>query len=116
MRIKIKAEKIIVRGEQKRKITEIKALSYAELPAEYTAHKTEYISLAEKDLNYRNPDKTQTSHVQSKGYLRINEIIEEATFQECLKNIRRCGHRLQEINARLKKENVNWHEKETFVI
>jgi hypothetical protein len=37
-------------------------------------------------------------------------------LQSKLAIIRRCGNRLQKINAQLAKKNEGWHGEETFVI
>ena len=115
MSITIKTERIIVRGEQKRKIIGFSLLGVNDLPKEYA--NGEYVARYDKNrIAYRKPDKTKTNHGSSCDYIRINEILSDEFLQQALKNIRRCGNRLQEINARLAKENVDWHGEETIII
>lgn len=115
MSIKISTEKIVVRGKQLRKITGIELLEEKHLPEEYT-DSGEFMSAYNNGISYQHPDQTKTTHTQTTNYLRVGETLSDESLQHCLENIRRCGNRLQKINARLKKENANWHGTEIFVI
>ena len=116
MSIIIKTEKIIVRGEQKRRITSVSALRKEELPSEYTEGESVYFFTDDIDLHNSNEiggNYFLTSKTTGAGK---ESILSEAEFHRRLEIVKRCGNRLQEINARLKKENEGWHGEETFVI
>ena len=109
--ITIKTEKIVVRCEQKRKITGIDLLEKDDLPTEYT--EGECVWQDDGDLDLNKSTGKENYYLSCKNSL---NIISDKELQKRLATIRRCGTRLQEINARLAKENADWHGEETFVI
>ena len=117
MSIIIKTEKIIARGVQKIKIIELDGLDRDMLPTLYT--NGEHVYVAEENLFYDSNYKKTVSNSKKAWcatYLQKNEILKPETFDECLKNITRCGNRLAKINKKLNEENKNWHGIDTFYI
>lgn len=108
MSIRIETEKIVVRGEQMRKIEKIDLLEKNELPALYTDG--ESVHQDGDYIAYRTEDGMEYYFLgQGKTYTK-DALLEK------LKIIKRCGNRLMEINKALTKANANWHGKETVVI
>lgn len=107
--IKIKTEKIVERGEQRRKILEVFALTEKELPMEYMGgyprvwYNGSYLTIRESEWNtyYFNPS---DSPKLEKNFISQLGIIVAA------------GNRLKEINKKLEAGNKDWHGEETFLI
>lgn len=111
MSIIIKTEKIIVQGEQRRKIKSYSLLAKQALPKIYFLHDVNYCFLdTDTELGIHLAGKGETKYYSAGMYM------QEADFHSLLASIKICGNRLQEINTRLKKENEGWHGEETFVI
>lgn len=112
MSITIKAEKIIVRGKRLVEIKSLSLLTRSELPVVYFKNDVDYCFL--------DNDGDMGVHPAGKGkdttYYKVRMHMEEADFNSLLAEIKICGTRLQIINARLAKENADWHGKETFII
>lgn len=110
MSMKIKTEKIIVRGEQLREIKSYGLLKKDELPEIYFEDNVNYC--------FMDTDGELGFHSARKGtkYYSPGERLQEVAFQLLLSEIKICRTRLQKINARLAKENADWHGEETFVI
>lgn len=109
MNIRIHTKKEVVRGEQKRRIIKIEALSESELPFEYfwgfpfARLGRDKVSLLIRDGN-------------TTMWMSPNELWDEEVFQKCLGVVKDCAQRLKEIKLKLRKANENRHDVETFII
>jgi len=99
MPIVIKFEKCWVRNVKSIRITEIQALSKAELPAEYTEPGKDYVHLKDIYLTQWNfPECGFTSHEVVKGICRVGATAPaEDFFNNYVPFLRRCAQRLKEI-------------------
>lgn len=122
MAIKINTEKIIVQGEKRYLIKKLNALTTDKLPKIYNATRYgdgPYCSLVTN--MHDKPEYIVAFGANNKGKmicrtLTIGEHYDQATFFCALKLIHQAGRKLQRINAKLKKENADWHGQRTFEI
>jgi len=119
MSIEIEIEKIIVRGEQRIKILELKGLNIEDLPKRYK--EGEYVSIARsKHYLFYSSNRERTVKGNTRNwhgtYLEVGGVITRQFFEECLRNIRRCGEILVKVNKKLEEENKNWKGNELFII
>lgn len=109
MKIEIRAEFILIRGEKKLGIASIQIMPHDELPSRYTKCK-------EAVWGGRN----SIVGVNSKGAIHTimseGDIIKNEEFRECLKRFRIAAKLLSEINGQLEKENGRWTGFEVFII
>lgn len=112
MGIKIETEKIVVRGERKRKVVKIEMLKAIDLPAEYCSGESVTADCHNKlSVWYSQNDRQVRQNI-----LAEESIYSEKTFAKNLATIRVCGNNLARINKRLAKENADWHGNETYII
>lgn len=106
--ITIRTEKLVKKGVAFRKILEIKAITYEELPSEY---------IGGYPYCYKRDDGKEL-YVVSNWHrsLFVDNNYKESFFQEMLETITTCGKRLQEINVKVKELEKNWVGEETFYI
>ena len=107
--IKIKTEKVVVRGLKKYKILELVCLEESSLPISYIK-KGEccYLSMRDRII-------TNTTSIHS-PLLVLNGQYTEADMDARLSFLRRCGERLREINKQIAEETRDWHGEETLII
>jgi intergrase/recombinase len=104
--ITIKTKKVVKKGVALRKILEIKALAYEELPTEYfSSYPYCYKKSDGKELYINNAWNRS---------IFVNELYRESYIQELLKAIAECGARLKEINVKVKELEKTWVGEETF--
>ena len=146
MQAKIKAEKVVYRGEQWRKITRLEGiLPESELPKDYIGRDIgcwpensapvfwltafgelrAYVpgsEMASAILNDYVHDISAKAdwHGPDPGMTRISIwpgcMMSEAAFQELLTWLKRAGARLAVVNKRQAEANKDWHGEEEFVI
>ena len=116
MQAKIVTEKIVVRGEKMRKIMRFEGvLGRDALPVAY-------LNTRDVPLFYSNEPSNMPGIYHAPAidkaccWIYEGDIIQEAAFQELLVWMRRAGARLAKINARLAKENTDWHGEEEVEI
>jgi len=112
MSIKIKTEKVVLRGVAYRKVIEISGvLPKSELPDEY---------IAGRDHSGENP--CIFAHdgaiivFSCAGHLYTGHSYPEADFQRSITAIKAAGNRLHEINKKTRATTQTWNGEETFII
>lgn len=109
MTIRIHTKKEVIRGNQRRRIIKIEALSEQELPVEYV-----------QGFPFARLGHDRTSLLIRDGnttmWMNFDELWDEEVFQKWLGVVKDSGQRLKEINLKLKKANENWHGEEIFVV
>jgi len=109
MSIKIETEQVLIRGEKRIKVIKIEALTEEALPFAYV-NGSEFVYRYNSGLFYKWDGKTY-------NLLFKDDLYTEDEIKNQLETIKRCGNILQEINARLKKENEGWEGKgKTYII
>lgn len=107
--IEIKTEKVVIRGEQRRKIISVFALTEKELPQEYTKEGERVFLETNCNTRYLRIEHTYDNVYEGGTY-------PEHTFNKFLDIIRKAGDRLRDINKKLAEANKDWHGEETFLI
>lgn len=112
--IKIKAEKVVDRGEPAYKVLEIEMLQEGQLPREYVRDGN-YVYVHNGDVVSRGwvreyPDATY-DRVLIKGGVYL-----APTFDKRLGFVRKCAARLKEINVELRKKTKKWSGEVEIVI
>jgi hypothetical protein len=110
---KIVTEKIVVDGVKCRRIIGFENILGPEALPDRYMHGVPRFSLSDGYLSASYPH--NGDHQYAVG-LPIGAPLFEAEFQEILVWLRRAGSRLTKINARLAKENADWHGEETVEI
>ncbi len=111
MPITIKTERIVpTNGVQSRKILEIQALKYADLPKEYLDGRPQCY------MGGGGPKSLYAADRCAIWYVEPDRIYPEEQFQQILALVRTCGSRLGEINAQARALRETWKGEETFVI
>ncbi len=108
MPITIKTEKVVTsNGTETRKILEIEALGWNDLPEAYR-NEAESIYLDRFGV---------LCHCTIAGWvLRKDSIYSEEKFQNAIEDVRKAGDLLCKINKELKQKRAVWNGEETFVI
>lgn len=116
MAIKIEAKKIIVRGVQMVKVTNIKMLRYNQLPLTYTIVADQSVwYVSEAGLPGRMAYRNSTELIDF-NFLVIGEVISPEQWESKKDTITLCGNILQAVNRNLTDENKDWNGEETFTI
>jgi len=112
MNIKIKTEKIVLRGVAYRKVIEMSGvLPKGELPEEYIVGRNHS---GEKPRIFAQGDAIIVCSYA--GSLFVGRAYLEADFQQSLAAIKAAGDHLHDINIRIKHLQQEWKGEETFII
>ena len=118
--IKIEVEKVIVRGEKKRKVLKIQALKEKDLPVQYLRSpsavyfKDGWINIVGLHGGYTG---LLAEHA-GKPYrlLEVGKVYSDECFSDTLRLIQDAGQLLKRINAELALENEGWSGKVEYHI
>jgi hypothetical protein len=109
MSIKIKFEKVMVRGEMKIKIIKIQALSKEELPIKYIAdgephcYKANYVRHDNKRVRM-----LEIHVIGSCSTIEEGHLYSPLTFGKACAHIKKSGERLTEINKDIERLKLSW--------
>jgi hypothetical protein len=118
MSIKIKTEKIMVKGKERVRVLEVEALPKKDLPYQYLSQAPNCYGsdwLYSTRIIYQDgvntPNEEYYIELLKRGY-----DYDPEEFNRRLAFIRKCGDRLKRINREIKARAEKWHGEETFII